>query len=934
MNGYSFPGQNIETVVGNGRLIARARAGSGEFIFAGPADGFVLRLDGTPFGDAGDVGTAVRPGLSVYDLPGRASVTYAAQPDALLFLVLVEAAPEAPSAEWSLDLTDAGVEDEAAGLATAHGRAVVWSAQRATSETDGPSGGDLTVRLEAGERAAFLLGSREAVEGWAGDPFEAAEAWEEGYRQRGLRLRTPDPALDLAVDFAKAHMQLGYDWRPDGEGGAKMVCDIFRWRDVWSRDFGSGFGPGALAAHLYDGVLDTLDYEAARHRAHDPRGLKVSDDTSQGGSAEGIGWLMKLVWRVFRHTGDRDWLARMVEAFEPWMEVWIARDADQDGLIVDVTEWMDHSRFLRLVEGQRTLYSNVLYRAALRRFAYVCDALGRDADADRYRDLADRSRTAIQDAFWDEEGGYFHNAIQWGVPDTALMLADNAIAIGERIVSRNDRFRTLEAIKTRNWRAFGTVTTDLPMKYVPSDNDHNGKVWPWWMGHEAKARFQNFDAEGGLVVLGHMVDTFARPTFPGLCEEYLNPDDGTQDDVVGHAFITGSGALLEATLYGLVGLSVLEPGERVVRLAPVVPRDWEDWSAGVDLYQGSLQFEETPEGYRIETEGARIETLELRVPPREAVELVTVDGAEVEPERTEDGASVTLRFALTPGAAQCIEVGFAQRRAWAGDLALPGGLPEPVRVQEAFLMDEPRLFADILQSFVRAAASYFGALRHVAAREIGGLKGPDDLLLVVGNEMPFQTKRGASVTDMVDGYLDRGGSLLLLGPRFPRIDVEANYHGGAQMGGEAGMFWWKVWREGHWVDYDPREAEVIPAPDHEGTVYWGDGPLFAAWEHSIGLFGFETDARGVYDVEGNAVDPDQEIDIVYTDWTVRRPWTFTPLAFTERERQLVTGPRRERYPCAALLENEETGARIVVVSPTICSRVDLLHRFLGAVATV
>ena len=112
---------------------------------------------------------------------------------------------------------------------------------------------------------------------------------------------------------------------------------------------------------------------------------------------------MKLVWRVFRHTGDRDWLARMIEAFEPWMEVWIARDADQDGLIVDVTEWMDHSRFLRLVEGQRTLYSNVLY-PGLRRFAYVCDALGRDADADRYRDLADRSRTAIQDAFWDEEG--------------------------------------------------------------------------------------------------------------------------------------------------------------------------------------------------------------------------------------------------------------------------------------------------------------------------------------------------------------------------------------------------------------------------------------------------------------------------------------------------------------------------------------------------
>ena len=48
---------------------------------------------------------------------------------------------------------------------------------------------------------------------------------------------------------------------------------------------------------------------------------------------------------------------------------------------MDVTEWMDHSRFLRLVEGQRTLYSNALYFAGLRRMAFLCEALGRDADA-------------------------------------------------------------------------------------------------------------------------------------------------------------------------------------------------------------------------------------------------------------------------------------------------------------------------------------------------------------------------------------------------------------------------------------------------------------------------------------------------------------------------------------------------------------------------
>ena len=925
-------GHDVETVIGNGRLIARVRAGSAEFVFAGPADGYRLLIDGEPV-DAEAVTTVVWPGRTRYEIAGRGAVTASAQPDAPLMVVLVESGE---AAAWTLELTGETVEVDDEGVETARGGAQAWAPKNASTATsDDTASGALTVRLGAGGRGAFLLGATDVVDAFVGDPFEAVEAWAEGYATRGLRLRTPDPDLDRAVEFAKVHMQLGYAWEPDAEGepggeGSMMVCDIFRWRDVWSRDFGSGFGPGGIVAGMVPAVLATLDYEAARHQAHDPAGLKVSDDTSQGGSAEGLGWVLKLVWRAFKHTGDWVWLERMNAAFEPWVEMWIARDSDEDGLIVDVTEWMDHSRFLRLVEGQRTLYSNVLYYAALRRMAFIADALGRDEAAERYNDLAVRSRTAIHEAFWND-AGYFNNAVQWSVPDTALMLADNAIAVVERVASRNERFRTLETLRERSWRTFGTVTTDLPMRYVPADNDHNGKVWPWWMAHEAKARFQNFDAEGGLHVLGKIVDTFAMPTLPGLCEEYLNPDDGSQDDVVGHAFITGSGALLDAVQYGLVGLSVREPGERHIRLAPAVPRTWEDWEADVDLVQGRLVIAQSPDGYAVTLDQTRIEMLELRIPPREAVEVVLVNGEEVEPEEEEDGASVTLRFALPRGGRHTISVGFAQSRVLSGEFAMPA-LPPPVSVQRPLLMDEPRLFADVLQGFIRAAVSFFGRMRHVAAREIGDLEGTGDLLVIVGNELPYKTKRGESVTDMVEDFLSRGGSLLLLGPRFPRIDFENHYHGGAQMGGHAGMFWWKTWEDGRWVDYDPRENEVLPHPEHEGTVYWGDGPLFAAWEHGIGLFGFETDCRGVFDVEGGTVDPDQRVEIVYTDWTVRKPWTFTPLAFTEREHQLVTGPRRERYPCAALLQNEESGARIVVVAPSVCSRADLLHHILANVA--
>ena len=921
MDGYAFPSQNVETMVGNGPLIAQADAGRAAFVFGGPVTGLRLSVGGQPVSER-EVSTFVRPGRTLYTLPGLGTVTHACSLDAPVYVVLVEMDDAAGETAWSVNVEAGPMEATDAGLRGPGGTVRVWGATPTVEALGGEAGaaGRVSVSRAGGGRWALLVGAPEAVEAFGADPFEAAAAWERQIRSEGLRLRTPDPRLDLAPSFMQHHMRLGDD-------GEKMVCDLFRWRDVWSRDFGSGFGPGGLVAGQYESVLRTFAYETARYRAHSPRGLKVSDDASQGGSAESLGWVLKLVWRVYKHTGDRAWLADTFAAFEPWVAEWLARDADEDGLIVDVTEWMDHSRFLRLVEGQRTLYSNALFYAALRRSAFITAELGREADAERYRTLAARTRTALHDGFWNP-AGYFNNAVQWGQPDTAVMLADNAIAITERVASRNERYRILDTLQERLWREAGSITCDPPMRYVGPDNDHNGHVWPWWLAHEAKARFQNFDAEGGLSVTRHILATLERPTLPGLVEEYLRPD-GTQDHEAGHAFITGAGATLDALANGMLGLSHRAAGDREIRLAPAVPAAWDTWGADLDLFQGALSFDQTPDGYRVVLDGAPTETLEVRIPPRDAVAHVNVGGREADPERYEDGASEYLRFRLAPGERHEIEVEFTQRRVFPAGVVMPEALPPALATRHAVLMDEPRLFADVLQGFVRAAASYFGRLRHAAAREIGELDPAEDLLVVVGNEMPLETKRGESVPDLLDGFLDAGGAMLLLGPRFPAIDLRAHYHRGAQMGEMAGMWWWKAWRDGAWVDVDPRTDQTLDGPEPKGAIYWGDGPLLPAWEHRHGLFGFETACTGVYDAVGNPVDPEQRVEIVYTDWAVRRPWRFEPLAFTRRDDALLVGPRAERYPCAALLTNEETGARITVIAPAICSRADLLHQMLG-----
>ena len=186
---------------------------------------------------------------------------------------------------------------------------------------------------------------------------------------------------------------------------------------------------------------------------------------------------------------------------------------------------------------------------------------------------------------------------------------------------------------------------------------------------------------------------------------------------------------------------------------------------------------------------------------------------------------------------------------------------------------------------------------------------------------------------MIDGFLDRGGSLLLLGPRFPPIDITANYHGGAQMGGHAGMFWWKDWQGGRWVDVDPRTRQALPAPEHAGTVYWGDGPLFAAWEHGLGLFGFETPCRGVFDVEGGSS----------TRTSASRSSTPTgPSASRGRSRRSplpsATSSRRRARAASATPAPHSCRTRRRARASSSCRppsarATDLLHRMLAHVAT-
>ena len=687
------------------------------------------------------------------------------------------------------------------------------------------------------------------------------------YRQ-GLVLRTPNAWLNRAVAFNRYLMDLGFE-------GRFHVCELFRWRDVWSRDLGSGLVPGALASGRFQAARATLDHDLGRYASHSPAGLKVSEDPSQGGSAEGTAWLARAVWLDWLQSGDRAFLERAAAVLRPWARTWEERDADQRGLLIDTTEWMDHSRFFLFPDGARILYSNALMADLMRTMAAIEGALGQADQAQRWTALHTRFAAGINARLWDDALGAYANLELWGQKDQRLSTDGNVLAVLAGVAPPDRARLALATLRSQAWRAAGSVTITPPMSHVDAANDHNYKVWPWWNAVEARARFAHGDTAGALHLLERAAATLEDPHDPGLIEELTSTEGLTEG---GHAFVTAAGAFLDAVREGLLGVEMLEPGAARVRVQPRVPAHWRDWEAELPLAEGSLLVRMRDGGLSVDVSDPRVRVVE--VPPG-----TRVSGA--------------LAAKLAPAAVQTTAAAPAP-------VALATPAPRPRR---AAVFAQPGLTDQPLAGL---------PTRRVDAAGLALLDARDTQALVIaGNALPTHTPGGADVKAALRRYLDQGGALVFFG---------ATMHERGTMGERGGVVdWFSPLPDGRWQARDPLHDRPSKEPVRHGVVSWGPGgDFFNGWETGLGAFGFRVDGRGA-DFAGPLAGLARTaipVHEAFTDFAVRRPWLFQPLAFTQTQRRLLHPVLSERYPCAARLVNTQTGGEIILLPASLARAQD------------
>ncbi|MBZ5640737.1 MAG: hypothetical protein LAO51_18520 [Acidobacteriia bacterium] len=682
-----YRGSAPEGLVGNGRSVVKVRPDGFEFFSGGTATGrFRLVIDGV----AREIASR---DISATFFPG--GVEYRAVVGGLVVRVLHGATAETPYA-------------------------TVIRVERAT--------GPVAMEVESRGEPAILPSGRIPVtlvdgEGTvivAAGPGAAPTSYEDARRRfeepyvGGLQLETPAHAIDRAVRFNRFLLDLGFD-------GRLHVCEIFRWRDVWSRDLGSGLAPGAMIGGRFAAARTTIEYDLRRYAAANPKGLKVTEDPSQGGSAEGTAWLTRAVWRYYVLTGDKAFLAAAERTLRPWVEAWIDRDPAETGLLVDVTEWMDHSRFFLFPDGARVLYSNVLFAELLGTFSTIERTLGDPAAARRLEGVQARFVRGINAVLWNDATGEYDNLSLWGRRDERSSSGENALAVLCGVAPADRATRALAAVRARNWRPAGSVTIAPPMTHVDERNDHNFKVWPWWNAVEARARLRTGDIDGGIHLLERCAATLEDEHYPGLIEELVTPEGVSEG---GHAFLSAAGSFLDGIFEGLLGIEVLEPGCVRLRVSPNVPASWTSWRAQVPLPEGDL-FLTFADG-----------RLLIRVTdPR--VKLIEAPGAA----RVEGAQRATLSGPRLPEPAE-----------WTA----PEAVPVPALRQ--------RNAATFFEEGIPAASLPGLPGRRVSAEDLARLDPADvGALVVAGNALPRRTRSGSDLQPALARFLDRGGALVFYG---------------------------------------------------------------------------------------------------------------------------------------------------------------------------
>jgi predicted glycogen debranching enzyme len=344
--------------------------------------------------------------------------------------------------------------------------------------------------------------------------------------------RTEDGARAAAIGDEARTVIAGYHWFTDW--GRDTMISLEGLTLSTGRQAEAGYILRTFAHHIRDGLIPNLFPEGEKE------GLYHTADASL--------WFFHALARYTTATGDRqtlcELLPKMVDIAHHHVcgtRFGIGVDP-QDGLLRQGAEgyqltWMDAKVGDWVVTPRRgkAVEINGLWYNALRLLESWLREAGREGEADRWREQAERARESFNRRFWYEQGGYLYDVIDGEHEEYDASLRPNqvlAFSLDYPILDRERWQPVLDVVREQlltpvGLRSLAPGHPDYKQKYYGDLRArdaayHQGTVWAWLIGpyvdawlklhpeetETAHQLLQDFDAHIDDACVGSIAEVF------------------------------------------------------------------------------------------------------------------------------------------------------------------------------------------------------------------------------------------------------------------------------------------------------------------------------------------------------------------------------------------------------------------------------------------
>ena len=458
---------------------------------------------------------------------------------------------------------------------------------------------------------------RAAYDKIARDPERVYLAALEHYKNLSrstLRVETPVPALNLALEWSKAAYDNLRVANPDL--GTGLVAGLGASGTGGRPGFGWFFG---VDAYLNAMNLSSLgDFAAAKEaisftRKWQREDGKMAHELSQAAGyvdwfkdypygyihADTTPYYIVGVHDYFRRSGDLEFVRESWPSLRRAFDWCLTTDADADGLMDNSKAGLGALEFGSLTGIQTDIYLAAVWTRAAAGLAELAQALGETALANQATAARDKALASLLLRFWDAEAGQYAYGFS---KDGALVKESTPWCVMPLLWKMGPADRALRALEkicaadlSTGW-GVRILSTRSPL-FEPLNYNY-GAVWPFLGGYAALALY-NYDLlvpayQLVLANAAHLFDNaLGAPTelFSGATRVW------PQEAVAHQGFSIGGFTL--PFIRGLLGLDV-DAARREAVFAPRFPGDWP--SVAVDNFRVAGEAV----SLRYEREGARI----------------------------------------------------------------------------------------------------------------------------------------------------------------------------------------------------------------------------------------------------------------------------------------------------------------------------------------